>query len=267
MQSSTCRATASRALLVASLLLVLVPGSAQSSRWRILEQVGKRGSAPGAFNIPYAVSQTPTGDVVVADTGNSRLQVFSAQGQWKRSLGGHGLGPGRLRFPMGVSVDGSGTVAFVADTHNNRIVQLRMSDGAGLGSPLTEMGTIHQTPTPPFNRPRGVTWGLIQDPVVVWARQQIRCLVVVDTGNNRVGFFKLTGVESYENAGSLSMGYELLWWRDGTESAGSQVSGCVCLLLGCACRCVCELTPSIPCPPTRSFASPWRLRCIRTGFT
>ena len=65
----------------------------------------------------------------MADTGNSRIQVFSATGQFKRILGGHGLGPGRLRFPMGVSCDGSGTVAFVADTYNDRVLQLSLANG------------------------------------------------------------------------------------------------------------------------------------------
>ena len=168
------------------------------------------------------------------DTGNSRLQVFSSQGTFKRTLGGHGLGPGRLRFPMGVSVDGSGTVAFVADTHNNRIVQLRMSDGAPLGSPLTTFAPLHHVGVP-LNRPRGVHWAVIQSPGNTWSRQEIRCLVVVDSGNNRVGLVKLTGVASYENAGSLSMDYELLWWRDGSATGGPRVRG-VPSIVPTACR-------------------------------
>jgi hypothetical protein len=49
-------------------------------------------------------------------------QVFSSQGHFKQSLRLKELsqGGGGLRYPMGIAVDGSGTVAFVADTHNHR---------------------------------------------------------------------------------------------------------------------------------------------------
>ena len=148
---------------------------------------------------------------------------------------------------MGVSVDGSGTVAFVADTHNNRIVQLRMSDGAPLGSPLTNFAPLHHVGVP-LNRPRGVHWAVIQDPGNTWSRQEIRCLVVVDSGNNRVGLVKLTGVASYENAGSLSMGYELLWWRDGSATGGPRVCAAypASSLLPAVCASACIVSRSTP---------------------
>jgi hypothetical protein len=43
--------------------------------WKIDEVVGSRGQAPGLLLMPYAVSASPNGSLVVTDTGNSRVQV------------------------------------------------------------------------------------------------------------------------------------------------------------------------------------------------
>ena len=120
------------------------------------------------------------------------------------------MGPGRLRFPMGVAVDGSGTVAFVADTYNNRLVQLRLTDGVQLGTPLGGP-SVGDT----FSKPRGVTWAVMPLPGTAHPSHgqhtPVRVVIVVDTGNNRVACFKVTGAGSYADPGTDSMGYQLLW--------------------------------------------------------
>ena len=55
--------------MLATLLILglfLAVRTEDSSRWSIEDRIGKRGSAAGSFNIPYAVSSTPSGDIVVA---------------------------------------------------------------------------------------------------------------------------------------------------------------------------------------------------------
>jgi hypothetical protein len=109
---------------------------------------------------------------------------------------------------MGVAVDGSGTVAFVADTYNNRLVQLRLTDGMQLGTPLGGPGVGDD-----FSKPRGVTWAMMPFPGDAWRSMPspIRVVIVVDTGNNRVVCFMITGAGSYADPGTDSMGYQLLW--------------------------------------------------------
>ncbi|XP_002733628.1 E3 ubiquitin-protein ligase TRIM71-like [Saccoglossus kowalevskii] len=50
---------------------------------RLLFEFGKRGSGPGEFCDPEGVAVTNAGDIVVADKGNSRLQIFDSLGNYK----------------------------------------------------------------------------------------------------------------------------------------------------------------------------------------
>lgn len=61
--------------------------------------------------------------ILVADSGNHRLQAFDGQGNWLSEYGSLGSGVGQFDNPQGLVVDSSGRV-FVADTGNNRIVVL-----------------------------------------------------------------------------------------------------------------------------------------------
>ena len=49
--------------------------------------LGKPGAGPGAFTTPHCVVLDKEGDVYVADRENNRIQVFDAEGTWKRQLG------------------------------------------------------------------------------------------------------------------------------------------------------------------------------------
>ena len=60
------------------------------------------------------------GLVYVADTGNKRIRVYSAQGDWQRDIGSGGGGPGQLDEPSGLALHPDGRL-FVADTWNRRI--------------------------------------------------------------------------------------------------------------------------------------------------
>jgi len=44
--------------------------------------------------------------VYVADHYNHRIQVFTPEGQYLRMFGSEGAGPGQLRDPTGVAIDG-----------------------------------------------------------------------------------------------------------------------------------------------------------------
>ncbi|MBN1261750.1 MAG: TIGR03663 family protein [Anaerolineae bacterium] len=74
----------------------------------------------GAFYGPRGVAVGRDGRVYVTDTGNKRVQVFDAQGQYLSEFGGGGRNPGQLNEPVGIAISANGEV-FVADSWNQRI--------------------------------------------------------------------------------------------------------------------------------------------------
>jgi len=74
----------------------------------------------GIFWGPRDVVVSQDGRVYVTDTGNKRIQVFSADGAFIAKFGGGGLLPGQLDEPVGLAIDPSGNI-IVNDTWNQRI--------------------------------------------------------------------------------------------------------------------------------------------------
>jgi DNA-binding beta-propeller fold protein YncE len=74
---------------------------------------GNYGSYPGQLDTPLGVSFTAAGDVVVADTGNRRVQFFSDAGEPQRVVPADGQAS-PLRMPRRAVVDRDGVV-YVAD--------------------------------------------------------------------------------------------------------------------------------------------------------
>ena len=115
-----------------------------------------------------------SGNVIVADTDNHRIQVFNSNGVFLRKWGSQGSGDGQFIWPGGVAVDASGNV-IVADSGNNRI-QVFDSSGVFLrkcGSQGSEDGQ--------FNSPSGVT---------VDASGNV---IVSDSGNRRIQVLNSNG--------------------------------------------------------------------------
>jgi NHL repeat len=87
----------------------------------VLRRWGKPGSGPGQFRFipndpstPTSVSGQiavgPDGLVYVSDSGNARVQVFTADGRFVRQFGSFGSGKGQLLRPFDLAVDGAGNV-------------------------------------------------------------------------------------------------------------------------------------------------------------
>lgn len=84
---------------------------------------GVAGSAVGDLHWPWAVASSG-GNVVVADTWNSRVQLWDTSRltpAWTQT---------GFSFPKDVAVQGA--VVYVADTNDNRVVELNASNGAVL---------------------------------------------------------------------------------------------------------------------------------------
>ena len=77
-------------------------------------------ASPGKFFGPRGIAVGPSGDLYVTDTGNKRVQKYSAGGAFETMWGQPGSGPGQFEEPVGIATDAQGNV-YVADTWNRRI--------------------------------------------------------------------------------------------------------------------------------------------------
>uniref|UniRef100_A0A8C7XXB7 RING-type E3 ubiquitin transferase n=1 Tax=Oryzias sinensis TaxID=183150 RepID=A0A8C7XXB7_9TELE len=93
----------------------------------LIYRVGSRGREKGEFTNLQGISASSNGRVVVADSNNQCIQVFSNDGQFKMRFGVRGRSPGQLQRPTGVTVDMNGDIV-VAD-YDNRWVSIFGSDG------------------------------------------------------------------------------------------------------------------------------------------
>ncbi|HHB90025.1 MAG TPA: TIGR03663 family protein [Anaerolineae bacterium] len=74
----------------------------------------------GVFWGPRAIAFTQDGNLLVTDTGNKRVQVFTPEGEPITQFGGAGIEEGYFDEPVGIAVDAEGNI-YVADTWNQRI--------------------------------------------------------------------------------------------------------------------------------------------------
>jgi sugar lactone lactonase YvrE len=141
---------------------------------------GKPGTGPGEFKQPGAIAVGARGDVYVADTWNSRIQVFDGTRKFLREWKSEFFGP------RGIAV-GPGEEVFVADTGNHRIVRF-----AADGVKQAEWGG------------RGEAPGKLFDPIGVAAAAGGK-VFVCDNGNGRLQVF--------DRNGKLLQGFPVAGWR------------------------------------------------------
>ena len=104
-------------------------GAPANGFYAFIKKWGTQGSGDGQFVYPHGIAIDSSGNVYVADSGNSRIQKFTSDGTFIREWGsgGTGTGDGEFYEPTAVAVDSSGNV-YVADVGINRI-QKFTSDG------------------------------------------------------------------------------------------------------------------------------------------
>lgn len=104
-----------------------------------LDKAGK----PLTKSSPTNVAIAPNGEIYVADGyGSSTISQYSAKGQYIRTFGGIGKGPGQMEKPHSLIVDkrGATPVLVVADRSNNRLQTFsldghHLSFGGGVNRP------------------------------------------------------------------------------------------------------------------------------------
>ncbi|XP_059819478.1 tripartite motif-containing protein 2-like isoform X1 [Hypanus sabinus] len=93
----------------------------------LIFRVGSRGREKGEFTNLQGISASGNNRIVVADSNNQCIQIFSNDGQFKLRFGVRGRSPGQLQRPTGVTIDPNGDI-IVAD-YDNRWVSTFTPDG------------------------------------------------------------------------------------------------------------------------------------------
>lgn len=82
---------------------------------KLLFEIGKRGDAPGDFNLPRDAVVGADGLLYVVDGGNFRVQVFDADGKFVKTFGAIGRQSGQFSRPKEIAADAQGNI-YVADS-------------------------------------------------------------------------------------------------------------------------------------------------------
>jgi DNA-binding beta-propeller fold protein YncE len=161
---------------------------------------GSTGSGDGELNRPAGIAVEKNGNVIVVDSGNSRLQVFSPEGKLLAQCGKAGSGDGEFNQPWGITTDKDGNI-YVADWKNHRVQKLSPQ-----GRFLMKIGSYGELPrsddafavtylgpyvssTLPSQYPKA---GLLNHPTDV-AVDPDGDIYVTDWGNHRVSIFEADG--------------------------------------------------------------------------
>uniref|UniRef100_A0A665W8L6 Tripartite motif-containing protein 2 n=1 Tax=Echeneis naucrates TaxID=173247 RepID=A0A665W8L6_ECHNA len=93
----------------------------------LIFRIGTKGRNKGEFTNLQGVAASALGKVLIADSNNQCVQVFSNDGQFKSRFGIRGRTPGQLQRPTGVSVHPNGDI-IIAD-YDNKWVSIFSSEG------------------------------------------------------------------------------------------------------------------------------------------
>jgi DNA-binding beta-propeller fold protein YncE len=89
---------------------------------------GGKGTGQGEFDSPTGIAVDPNGNILVADTGNGRIEKFSPTGTFLSIIGAKGGGHGQLADPNGIAIDRSGHI-YGAEVGSKHRVQKLAPDG------------------------------------------------------------------------------------------------------------------------------------------
>jgi RHS repeat-associated protein len=169
-----------------------VVASESAGEWR---SFGGVGTGNGKLKSPEGLLVDAEGNVWIADTGNNRVQEFTATGSYMRQFGTLGNGNGQLSKPEGLSFDSEGNV-LVADGGNNRVEIF-----SPRGNYLYAFGTV------------GIGSGQMKTPAGL-VLDGSNNAYVLDTGNSRIE--KWTWAEHVSNGGTH--GTQTIYYTSGANS-------------------------------------------------
>jgi uncharacterized protein (TIGR03663 family) len=85
--------------------------------------IGRPGDGEGELTDPAGIALDGDGNIVVADSGNGRVQVFSPEGRLLAIAGSAGNDAGQFNQPGDLALDAEGNI-YVVDTWNHRVQKL-----------------------------------------------------------------------------------------------------------------------------------------------
>jgi DNA-binding beta-propeller fold protein YncE len=132
---------------------------------------GGKGTGKGEFDSPTGIAVDPSGNILVADTNNGRIEKFSPTGTFLSIMGTKGSGQGQLEQPNGIAVDRAGNI-YVADAGKHQVEKLG-PDGRFIAE--------WKGPEPGFYGPRRIANG------------PDHSVYVVDQGHARIAKFSSDG--------------------------------------------------------------------------
>ena len=142
---------------------------------RVIRKIGQRGRGESQLFSPEGVSLTQEGHIIVADSSNHRLQLFTMEGIFVSSVGSKGTRPLQFKQPWTIAVHPQTGKIFITERESNRVQVLNsdLSYSHCFGKRGTQPGY--------FKQPYGIA---IDSDGMVY---------VADHGNNRVQKFTPEG--------------------------------------------------------------------------
>ncbi|MBU0663281.1 MAG: SMP-30/gluconolactonase/LRE family protein [Proteobacteria bacterium] len=132
---------------------------------------GTKGVEAGQFNNPTNIAVTGDGNILITDSLNFRIQIFSAQGAFQRTFGSAGNSPGHFSRARGVATDSDGNI-YVVDALFDNIQIFNKT-----GQLLMDFGSTGQE--------HGKFWM----PAGIWIDRNDK-IYVADSYNKRVQIFQ-----------------------------------------------------------------------------
>ncbi len=171
---------------------------------KFLYDFGFPGNGEGQFDQPAGLAFNHSGDLLIADKMNHRIQVFDLMGNVLSEFGAFGTENGNFNQPTGVAISSSGNI-LIADTFNHRV---QVFDS--FGNFLFEFGSectieIDESCVDPdgsgpleigdgqFDRPYGITVDHSNN------------ILVADLFNNRIQVFDSSGNLLFKFGNSCSI--------------------------------------------------------------
>jgi DNA-binding beta-propeller fold protein YncE len=143
---------------------------------------GGHGKGRGQFDSPRGIATDAAGNILVADTGNGRIEKFLPNGTFLKAIGVKGTGYGQLGEPNGIAIDQVGNI-YAADASRHCIEKFA-PDGTNIAE--------WKGPPPGFYGPRRIAIGPDDS------------IYVVDQGRTRIVKFSPDGqvLASWGSGGS-----------------------------------------------------------------